>query len=212
MPMDKETYLSDPCGASSLAFWKTNSIPIPDDLLILRENDPRLAAARLQYADTPYFKLIHPMNHIVRPTLPDGFRFIGPNAEAISDHIASCYVQEGLSPAQLEEYRLHPTYSPDLWLAIECEETGEIVASGIAELDTSIREGILEWIQVSPQHRRAGWGRRIVCELLSLMQDRAHFVTVSGKQDDPSDPRALYESCGFGGGVIWHILTRSELS
>ena len=32
--MDKSTYLLDPCGVSSLPFWKTNSIPIPEDLLI----------------------------------------------------------------------------------------------------------------------------------------------------------------------------------
>ncbi len=59
--MDKSTYLLDPCGASSLPFWNTNSIPIPEDLLILREDDPRLETVAQQCVDTPYFKLIHTM-------------------------------------------------------------------------------------------------------------------------------------------------------
>ena len=210
--MDASTYLSDPCGASSLPYWKTNSIPVPDDLLILRDDDPRLSAALRQYEDTPYFKLIHLLIHIDRPALPDGFRFIRPSVEEVSDHIASCYDKERLTHTELESYRLHPTYSPDLWVAIICEKTGEILASGIAELDTDIGEGILEWIQVSRAYRRAGWGRRIVSELLFRMQGRADFATVCGKQNDPSNPRALYENCGFGGGVVWYVINRPKLS
>ena len=74
-------------------------------------------------------------------------------------------------------------------------------------LDTDIREGVLEWIQVSSAYRRQGFGQLIVQELLFRLQNRADFVTVSGKQNDPLDPRGLYERCGFGAGTIWHILT-----
>ena len=204
--MDRKTYLLDPCGASSLPFWKTNSVSIPDDLLILREDDPHLPAMREKYTDTPYFKLIHHMTHIDRSTLPDGFRFICPDEQTLSDHIFSCYTSEGVSPEELREYRLHPTFCDDLWLAVVQEKTGEIVASGIAELDTVVREGILEWIQVSPAYRRQGFGRFIVCELLARMQGRADFVTVSGKADDPADPHGLYARCGFEDGVVWHVL------
>ena len=206
--MDKETYLSDPCGASSLPFWKTNSIPIPNGLLTLREDDPRLPWASKRYANVPYFKLLHPMNYVERPTLPIGFHFICPDEKALSDHIASCYIDVGATADELAEYRLHPTFSPDLWLAVVDEETGEIVASGIAELDTSIREGILEWIQVTPEYRRMGWGRIVVSELLFRLQGRADFMTVSGRANDPSNPRALYESCAFTDGIIWHVLRR----
>lgn len=204
--MDKETYLRDPCGASSLPFWKTNSIHIPEGLLILREDDPRLPAARQRYADTPYFKLIHLMRQIQRPTLPNGFCFICPDEKTLADHIASCYVSERVTEGELKDYRRHPTFSPDLWLAVVNEKTGEVVASGIAELDASIREGILEWIQVSPACRRRGFGRLIVRELLFRMSGSVDFVTVSGKVDHPTAPRALYERCGFGGGVVWHVL------
>ena len=205
--MDMKTYMLDPCGASSLPFWKTNAIAIPDDLLILRADDPRLLAARRRYTDTLYFKLIHPMTHIVRPSVPKGFRFICPDEKAISEHIASCYDDVGVTSDALSAYRHHPTFAPDLWLAVVSERTGKIVASGIAELDTDIREGILEWIQVSPEHRGRGWGSIIVRELLFRMIGRADFVTFSGKEDDPLAPRALYEHCGFGGNVIWHFFS-----
>ena len=141
--------------------------------------------------------------------MPEGFRFICPTEEELSSHIAACYDAERVSEAELQSYRYHPTFSPDLWLAVLNESTGEIVASGVAEVDRDIREGVLEWIQVSPAYRRRGLGRIIVHELLFRMNDRADFVTVSGKSNDPSDPLALYESCGFGGEVVWHILRRA---
>lgn len=210
--MDKETYLLDPCGASSLPFWKTNAVTIPDDLLILRADDPRLPAAQLRYEDTPYFKLIHPMTQIDHLPLPEGFRYICPDEKALSEHIAACYTDIGMTADELLAYKHHPGYSRDLWLAIVSEGTSEIVASGIAELDTDIREGILEWIQVSPACRRQGFGRLVVSELLHRLRGGADFVTVSGREDDPSAPRRLYERCGFRGGVVWHVLhTRTSV-
>ena len=208
--MDKKTYLQNPCGASSLPFWKTNCIQAPDDLLILREDDPRIPFFEEACSDTLYFKLIHHMEHIEQPTLPDGYRFVCPSATVLSDHISSCYVSDGASAAELESYRDHRVYSPDLWLAIVDEQSDRIIASGIAEIDLDIREGILEWIQVSPEYRRRGWGRIIVNELLLRMRDRSDFVTVSGKANDTSDPRALYERCGFEGAVIWHVLRKRQ--
>ena len=185
--MEKETYLADPCRASSLPFWKTNSVTVPEGMLILREDDPRLGKVSPSCIDTPYFELIHPMQRIDRTALPMGYCFITPNETALSDHISSCYASERVSASELASYQFHPTYAPDLWLAIQDNETKAVIASGIAELDTDIREGILEWIQ--------------------CLQGRADFVTVSGKQNDLLNPRALYERCGFGAGTIWHILT-----
>ena len=207
--MEKETYLADPCRASSLPFWKTNSVTVPEGMLILREDDPRLGKVSPSCIDTPYFKLIHSMQRIDRTALPMGYCFITPNETALSDHISSCYASERVSASELASYQFHPTYAPDLWLAIQDNETKAVIASGIAELDTDIREGILEWIQVSPAYRRQGFGQLIVNELLSRLQGRADFVTVSGKQNDLLNPRALYERCGFGAGMIWHILTKT---
>ena len=158
------------------------------------------------YIDTPYFKLIHRMECVERPKLRDGYRFIIPDEKTLSEHIASCYVSERVSAAKLAAYRLHATFDPDLWLAIVDEQRYRIVASGIAEVDRDIREGILEWIQVSQEYRQRGWGRIIVNELLYRMRNIADFVTVSGKVNETSGPRALYESCGFEDAVIWHVI------
>lgn len=206
--MEKDFYLQAPCGASSLPFWKTNSITIPDDVLILREDDPRLQEACQAYVDSPYFKLIHRMRETHSSYLPGGFRFIRPSEKDLSRHITYCYDAEAVSEGELFTYSHHPTYASDLWLAILNETTGEIIASGIAELDATIREGVLEWIQVSPAYRRRGWGRIIVNELLWRLTGRADFVTVSGKVNERTTPRALYERCGFGEAVIWHVLKK----
>lgn len=206
--MTRETYLVDPCGASSLPFWKTNAVRVPADMLILRDDDPRLPAALNEYRDAPYFKLIHTLDQVDRPELPKGFRFVTPDESELSKHIAACYEAERASSEELAACRLRPTFRSDLWLAVADERTGEIVASGVAELDERIGEGILEWVQVSPVCRRRGFGRAVVGELLYRLRGRAAFVTVSGKADDPCDPRALYERCGFGGGMIWHILRK----
>ena len=79
---------------------------------------------------------------------------------------------------------------------------------GIGEIDPRIGEGILEWIQVSPAYRRRGLGQVLVCRLLEHMRGKARFVTVSGRLNSPSQPLALYLSCGFQHPVIWHVLTR----
>ena len=51
--MEKETYLADPCRVSSLPFWKTNSVTVPEGMLILREDDPRLGKVSPSCIDTP---------------------------------------------------------------------------------------------------------------------------------------------------------------
>ena len=204
--MDIEAYIQNPCGASSLPLWKTNCMQVPDGLLILREDDSRIPFIERECSDMLYFKLIHHMEHIEQPSLPDGYCFVCPDAIVLSNHISSCYVSERASVAELESYRDHPVYSHDLWLAIVDEHTDRIIASGIAEVDRDIREGILEWIQVSPEYRRRGWGRIIVNELLFRMRGRVDFVTVSGKVNDTFDPRTLYERCGFQDAVIWHVV------
>ena len=202
--MNAEQYLSDPCGASSLPFWKTELLQIPDGVSVLREDafDPDSCTG----IDDPYFKLLHDLRQVQPLALPTGFRLVSADVAAFARHINSCYGVKCMTEAKLLAYLRRPTYDPALWLAVEDAGNGEIAASAIGELDGRIGEGILEWIQVSPAYRCRGLGRYLICELLRRMQGRAQFATVSGRVNNPDKPFALYTACGFQKPVIWHVL------
>ena len=206
----KEKYLRDPCGASSLSFRKAERVAVPENMRIIRNDsfDPALLS---EYADEPYFKLVHRLCGLGKPDLPAGFRLVAADAEEFARHIRECY-GGGPSAEEPEFARLFAPENAALRLALVDEKTGMIAASGIADLDAEIGEGTLEWIQVLPEYRRMGLGSFIVRELLWRLVsiENARFVTVSGRLNSGSNPLALYEKCGFGGKVVWHVLTRNE--
>ena len=199
-------YAADPCRASSLPFWKAESVTVPPCLSILRDDE--FSALSPQGKDEPYFKLIHHLKAIPSPALPEGFAIVPCDIPGFARHINSCYQEEGVSPEELAAYLSHPVYAPDLWLALAETDSGRIAATGIGEMDERIGEGVLEWIQVSPEYRRRGLGAFLVCELLRRMRGRARFITVSGRVNSESRPLALYRSCGFENPVIWHVVTK----
>jgi ribosomal protein S18 acetylase RimI-like enzyme len=67
-------------------------------------------------------------------------------------------------------------------------------ALSISELDPTIKEGALEWIQVHPNYQGHGLGKNLVYLTLNKLSNIAEFATVGGK-----NPIALklYQSCGF---------------
>ncbi len=201
-----DDYLRCPCRASSLPYWKSQKSVVPDNMLIIRD-DAFSKSEFMEYEDTPYFKLIHELKHLRRPVLGERFDLGSEGIDAFARHIHECY-GGGVSTDELQEYTKHPVYDPNLWLAIIDSNTGSFVASGIAELDSAIGEGVLEWIQVSPDYRGMGLWSFLVRELLWRMKDVASFVTVSGMVNNKTDPLGLYLSCGFSKKVIWHVLTK----
>ena len=85
-------------------------------------------------------------------------------------------------------------------------DNGKMAASGIAEFDEVCREGIIEWVQVLPEYRGRGLGKKIVDVLLNRLKSiGASFVTVSGNLDNTSKPLELYRKSGFTGDDIWYI-------
>jgi GNAT superfamily N-acetyltransferase len=204
--LDERAYLADPCGASSLPFWKTDRFTVPDNVTVYRDDEFR--AEEIDGTDEPYFKVLHDLTKLDRQTLPPGYETVQCGFEEYASHINACYTQEGVTGKELETYAQRQTYDPSLWLAIRDAANGRIVATGIAELDARIGEGILEWIQVSPDYRRKGLGRFVVRELLYRLKGKADFVTVSGKRNDPCDPLALYRSCGFRDLTVWHVVRK----
>ena len=216
LTLTREKYLSSPATASSLPFWKEESFTVPENMLSVGDEEYRRALsldknAFADYTDEPYFKLVFrpAENRVERPDLPRGYALYSGTSKDFSEHIRLCY-GGGPSEAEIESYDRHPSHDPSLFIMLKDEKTGRIAASGRAELDPRIGEGILEWIQVSPSARRRGLGRFIVLELLWRMRDRAEFVTVSGMLNGESDPLALYKSCGFGEMAVWHILRKAS--
>lgn len=209
--MERSAYLRNPCASSSLPFWKTESFQIPDSILVVRDDrySPKKYAS---WHDEPYFKLRHDLCGIPSSSLPDAYGQTSADIHSFAEHIRLCYNADSMTDRALSQYVQHPVYDPDLWLALSEKENGMLAASGIAELDVRIGEGILEWIQVSPGHRRKGLGAYIVCQLLHRMKGQADFATVSGRINSKNNPLLLYQHCGFTDPVIWHVLSKERPS
>ena len=180
----KQQYLSDPCATASIPYWKAKLIAVPEGMLILHcaEFD---AEKYTEYVDEPYFRLKHDLQGLSAPVLPDCFSTCPATPEDFALHIIKCYNGIGVSAEELRRYSERPVYNPALWLAVKADRTGEIVASGIAELDREIGEGVLEWIQVTKKYRGLGLGSFVVLELLWRMKGIAKFATVSGQTSVP---------------------------
>ena len=200
-----EKYLENPCRASSIPYWKAKAISLPENMLLLH-HDHFTPSFLENYTDEPYFRLYHDLNCTDEVTLPAGFSFGTGITAAFVGHINCCYPGAKMTEAALENYRSRTVYDPALWITIREDKTGQIIASGIGELDFEIGEGVLEWIQVSAEYRDRGLGQCIVKELLRRMKGKADFATVSGQCNNTSNPEALYRKCGFTGNDVWHVM------
>ncbi len=152
--------------------------------------------------EEPYFRVKHDLKDQTRPALPEGFALRDASPEEYAALIRLCYA----TAADAEAYRRHAVYCPGLWVAVEDVSTGEIVATGIAEMDSDVGEGVLERIQVSENYRGRGPGAFAVYELLWRRRGKTRFATVSGQVNNPTCPEALYRKCGLAGTDVWHVL------
>jgi len=162
---------------------------------------------------TPYFRLIHNTDKIESSmSLPDGFAFVDVNvsqeAEAVASLIGQCYPDLRPDIETVKDWCEHPTFDPFLWIWIMDTAKSIPVGLGIAELDKTVQEGSLEWIQVLPAYRGLGLGKSIVQKLLLRLEKQAKFTTVSGQVDNSTKPEALYRSCGFTGNDVWWLLSQ----
>lgn len=205
--ISKDEYIANPCGVYSLPYWKQNGIVIPEDMCILHDKDFDKSYL-IKYRDEPYFRLKHSLTDIYKPVLPNGFELCDAALSDFAKHINKCYKGSKLTVVELNSYRKRKVYSKELWIAVKDCKSNKIAGTGIAELDTEIGEGILEWIQVSEKYRGKGIGKFIVNELLQRMKEKASFVTVSGQVNNSTNPQLLYRKCGFKGNDVWHIMHR----
>lgn len=180
---------------------------VPEQMRILHDRQFSGECLR-DYVDEPYFRLHHDLKMLHSAILPDGFRLWEAAPAEYAAHINQCYLGASMTEEEIKSYFQHSVYLPELWIAVQECESQKIVATGIAELDAQVGEGILEWIQVSSTHRGRGLGTYVVTELLNRMAPKAQFATVSGQINNPSKPENLYRRCGFQGSDVWHILRK----
>ena len=165
-----DDYLSNPVEASSLPYWKSLIVSIPHNIRIVKDNE--YDKNKYQgYDDTPYFKMLHKLEKIDKPILKDGFHISKKGIDAFANHINECY-GESVTLDEVNLYTKRKTYDQDLWIVV-ANDNNEVVASIIGELDKDIKEGIIEWVQVSKEYRKQGLGTYLVNEFLSRLQSKA---------------------------------------
>ena len=161
---------------------------------------------------TPFFRLIHRDQAVPPAGLPPGFHVadvsVDTEAHHVSELIEKCYDELQPSVETVQSWANHPVFDPDLWIWVVDQKMDAPVGLGIAEFDSTICEGSLEWIQVLPAYRGKGLGKAVVVELLTRLYERAAFVTVSGRVGNRTNPDRLYRRCGFHGNDVWWVLKR----
>lgn len=208
--MTLQDYLRDPCGSLSIPYWKAQAMQPPPHMRIVHHRDYD-ASNFAAYSDDPYFRLMHDLHSIA--ATEEAFTARTATADDLPllvELINRSYEDLSVSLAQLRGYRTTSAFAADLWIIVLDAQTIETVGCGIADLDPHAREGVLEWIQVLPEHRGHGAGQFIVNELLRRMVGFANFATVSGRVNNHTRPEMLYRKCGFTGNDVWHILTKNE--
>lgn len=203
-----QSYLNNPCGTTSIPYWKYKGIVLPENMKIVHERE--ISDGIFQdYIDEPYFRLYHDLKNVEQMTAREIEIVLAKSSvDEFVRLINASYSELSVTAEQMERYQRTPVYCPNLWILLKEKRTGTILAGGIADYDKEVGELILEWIQVLPCYRRRGYGKLIVNYLLSEMQGVAKFATVSGKMNNPTNPEGLYRKCGFTGNDIWHILTK----
>ncbi len=157
----------------------------------------------------PYFRLLH-KGETPAYNCPPHYHYVDvvPEREVddVVELIRSCYRNIHIDESIVRSWMAHPTYDPSLWIWVREIETGKPVGLGIAELDRSVPEASLEWVQVLPKEKRKGLGKALVAELLRRVAGEVMFTTVSGQVNNPSRPERLYRRCGFTGNDVWWLM------
>ena len=201
--MDIKEYIQNPCGLLSIPYCMEKTMIIPDSVKIIHNSN-----WTGQYADYQrFFRVKHRLNDLAPIDFDYDIISIDHQAKQLCEMINASYKHEhiAISEKEILQWKEHETFREDLCIYISAND-GIMAASGIAEYDETCREGFIEWVQVLPEFRKRGLGKKIVFVLLSRLKSLgAEFVTVSGNLDNVFNPLALYRKCGFEGDDIWYV-------
>ena len=159
-----------------------------------------------------YFRIKHDCKEMNEYSLGERFYMLNVDIETelneVSALIGKCYKDIHPSTETVGGWTKSRVFNKNLWIWIMDKLTNLPVALGIADLDISVPEGSLEWIQVLPEYQGSGLGKVLVLELLNRMKGKVSFVTVSGEVDNQTNPERLYRSCGFCGDDVWWLMRK----
>ncbi len=133
---------------------------------------------------------------------------IDSEAEKISELIGRCYQDISPTPEEVRSWEEHPVFDDNLWVWMMDEREETRAGLGVGEMDKSVPEASLEWIQILPEYHGEGLGKALVHELVQRAKDRVDMITVAGEYDTEKNPKGFYERCGFSGDDIWYVLRK----
>ena len=113
------------------------------------------------------------------------------------------------TPERLQEMMSLPGYFPDGWFFLKHTQAGEIAGLAICGLCKELREGFIDWIQISQVFRKRKLGRVMVHEAIRRLSPHSDFITSSGSLNAPFAIGDLYKNCGFNQTRHWTLLGSS---
>ena len=174
--MDRKEYLKNPCGMLSIPYWKAEMLTVPDSIRTIHCRDWKGQYSNYQR----FFRIKHDLDGLDPITFDYDTISIDFQAGQLSEMINACYRHENIAVTEEDvlNWKTHKTFREELCIYINADN-GKMAASGIAEYDENCREGIIEWVQVLPEYRNNGLGKRIITVLLSRLKDLgADFVCI----------------------------------
>ena len=121
--LTKEEYRQNPCGTSSVPFWKTVGLVVPKGMRIVHERE--FCQEMLEnYRDEPYFRLRHDLREIAPAVMPNGYYLDEAAVEAFAAHIRACY-GSAMTASELQSFTQRAVYCPEWWVAIREKKTGK---------------------------------------------------------------------------------------
>ncbi|MFN8375521.1 MAG: GNAT family N-acetyltransferase [Anaerolineae bacterium] len=158
----------------------------------------------LDAEESVYVYMVHPLEDIPQPTVPDGFTVRSvcgeEDAEARAEVHRASWARPGFeSYMSTERYRAFmqaPDYRPELDVVAAAPD-GRFAASAMMWLDAENALGHYEPVGTNPEFRRMGLGKAVLWEGLRRVKALgAREATVMPIESDPV-AMALYTSAGF---------------
>ena len=213
MNYTKEDYINNPGGTSSLPYWKSISIELPENLIILHNSDKDDIDKYINLYDYDiFFKLVHDYKNMAEYSLKEPYYFKSFNKHKdipmVKYIINNSYEYIHVEEKDILNWTKEESYDEDLWVFIM--KDNKPIGLCLGNFDINTGECSLEWMQILPEYRRKGLGFSLIMEILNRSNKKADFATVSGDFNNEYNPKGLYKKCGFKGKDLWYVIDKNK--